>query len=448
MNRSNVLNHANPFEKYFEEISHIPRCSKNEMAISNYLINFAKEHGLTYYQDEVYNVIIYKPASSGYEHVPTVILQDHMDMVCEKDNDCEHDFDKDPLDLYLEGPEGNILRARGTTLGADDGMGVAQMLAILANYTSPHPALECVFTVEEEVGMNGAAALDYSKLSGTRMIALDSGQEENPIIASCGGTCLEIYKEINRHPLQGKIFSFKINGLISGHSGEAVNNDRGNALKLAARLLCELMCNDLDFNLVSIAGGTLHNVVPKECRVVLACSNEQVAKITATVACLAEEIKKEYKFSEPDVDIKQINVKSASDMLSKEDSKAIVSLLNILPNDIYRRNIEHDVVAASNCVAVIKTVQDKVKILVSLRAQLESMLDDLQHKIDLSARACGFLVEVITRYPCWIHTGRSPMWVRLDELMQRMWGKALRGRLVHGGVECMALFPTIKYLTV
>lgn len=449
MTKANVLNHDIPFEKYFEEISRIPRGSNNEMAISNYLVNFAKEHNLKYHQDEAYNVIIYKPASLGFENVPAVILQAHMDMVCEKEIGCKHDFFKDPLDLYLEGPENNILRARGTTLGADDGMGVAQELAILANNDSPHPALEYVFTVEEEIGMKGAAVLDYSRLTGRRMISLDSGQEENPIVASCGGICIDMKKRTKRVPLQGEVAGFMVGGLISGHSGGVVNNDRGNALKLAGRVLGELLYGGINFNLLAISGGTLHNVVPKECEAMFACPKEQLGKVKEIVERLNQEIQEEYKASDKGVYVKLVSRKPFSEMISTADTKDIIALLNILPNDIYRKNMEHEgVVAASNCIAVIKTENDFVEINVSIRAQSESMMTELFHKMDFAIQMCGFVPTISSNYPCWVFAGRSPMWVRLDNLMQKMWGKALRSRLVHGGVECGYFYANIPGIDI
>ncbi|MGI6096853.1 MAG: beta-Ala-His dipeptidase [Dethiobacteria bacterium] len=432
-----VLNHKIPFERYFEEISQIPRCSGNEAALSNYLVDFAKKHGLQYDQDPAGNVIIFKLPSPGYENSPTVILQAHMDMVCEKDPDCEHDFSKDPLQLYLEGPENNILRARGTTLGADDGMGVAQQLAILANNTSPHPALECVFTVEEENGMRGAAVFDYSKLSGRLMITLDCGQEENSIVASCGGMSVVIKKNFSIVPLKGKVAAFKVNGLLGGHSGIVVNQERGNAIKLAGRVLCELLYGDIDLNLVAINGGSKHNIVPKECSVVFACPEEQMAKAQLIIKRTADDIKNELRASDSGFYLQIMElVKANGEMFSGADSKKIVALIEILPNDVYRRSVKYEgVVTASNCLSVIKTTASKVEVYTSIRAQTDALLCDLYHKIDLSAKALNFETKTLNRYPCWPFKEDSMLRDRVDQLMQRLWNKSLKGRRVHGGLE-------------
>ena len=291
----NVLNHDIPHQKYFEELSRIPRASYKEEACADYLVEFAKAHGLEYKRDELHNVIIYKPASAGYEDHGAVILQAHTDMVCEKNADCDHDFDTEPLDLYVED---GILRARGTTLGADDGMGCAYMLAML-EMDLPSPALECVFTVQEEVGLIGAFALKAEDFKAKRYINLDfGGGGIGTCTTSAGGEMIGLRKPVEFEECDAPAYRLFVTGLKGGHSGGCINRELGNALKICARILKEIS-GSCDLRIVKLDGGLKNNAIPRECEAIIA-STAKEEDIRIAYDVMTAKIRNEIKFQEPD----------------------------------------------------------------------------------------------------------------------------------------------------
>lgn len=241
-----------PYCYYFNEICKIPHGSGQEKQLSDWLVAFARAHALPVIQDELWNVIIYKPASPGYETHPGVILQAHMDMVCEKTEGCSHDFLKDPLELYVEE---DLLRAKGTTLGADDGMGCAYMLAVLADSSLSHPYLECCFTTQEEVGLVGAQALKPEYFKARRMINLDGAGEYKTYMSMGGGEQITLKRPINWEVNRMPAYGLEISGLLGGHSGGMIDRERANAGKLAARILSCFLQNGMKLRLVKLQGG-------------------------------------------------------------------------------------------------------------------------------------------------------------------------------------------------
>ena len=247
---------------YFEEISAIPRESGNEKGISDYLVAFAKEHGLWVYQDDVYNVIIKKAASAGAEDKPVVMLQGHIDMVCDKLGTVEHDFTKDGIDLVVKD---GVLTANGTTLGADNGIAVALMLTVLDDDSLAHPALECVFTTDEESGLVGAETLDKSQIDARTMINLDSEEEGVATVSCAGGVVVTYTRPITREHKSGSVLTLEISGLLGGHSGADIHLERGNGNLIMARIVERLMIAG-EPSLVSFNGGTKDNAINRECR--------------------------------------------------------------------------------------------------------------------------------------------------------------------------------------
>ena len=260
---------------FFEEISAIPRGSGNEKGISDYLVKFAKDRGLEVIQDDAYNVVIKKAGSRGAEDHAPVMLQGHMDMVCEKRAGVEHDFEKDGLDLIIR--DGR-LTANGTTLGGDNGVAVALMLMVLDDDEIEHPPVECVFTTEEEVGLNGAKALDKSVLKARTMINMDSEDEGVATVSCAGGLRVQFTKEIKRTTVQGSLLTLKVEGLLGGHSGQDIDKERQNADLLMARMIQRLL-KETKGQLVSFNGGTKDNAIPRECEASLIYeSDEEAAK--------------------------------------------------------------------------------------------------------------------------------------------------------------------------
>ena len=251
--------------RYFEDLCGIPRGSGNEEAVSSYCMRFAEEHGLAAYRDEANNVIITKEASKGYENAPGVILQGHLDMVCEKEADCPIDFTKDGLKLLVDG---DFVRADGTTLGGDDGIAIAMMLAILEDDSLEHPHLECVFTTEEETGLYGAEALDISRLKGRRLINIDSEEEGIFTVSCAGGMESDCMLPLTWMEAEGTCYTLWVDGLKGGHSGSDIHKELGNSNLLMGRLLCTLE-ERFDFCISDLAGGLMDNAVPRSTKAVL-----------------------------------------------------------------------------------------------------------------------------------------------------------------------------------
>jgi len=281
--------------EYFEEISNIPRGSGNNTAISNYLVDFAKAHNLKYRKDQAENIIIWKDASKGCETKETVILQGHMDMVCEKEEDSNHDFTKDSLELCVDG---DVIYAKGTTLGGDDGIAIAYALAILDDDTLVHPPLEVVITTDEETGMFGAEALDCSDLKGKYFINIDS-EEEGTILTSCaGGSRVDARFSIGKLKKEGYVMTAKLTGLQGGHSGTEINKNRENAVYMLGRLMTALKHRKVDFRLMNIQGGQKDNAIPRSAEMELLMFDLEEAK--KNVMEIVHELEQEMESSEKD----------------------------------------------------------------------------------------------------------------------------------------------------
>ena len=284
---------------YFEEICKIPHGSGNTKQISDYLVDFAKKHGFDYVQDEMNNVVIYKPASKGYENAPTVILQGHMDMVCEKRPGVEHDFEKDGLNLSVRD---GYISANGTTLGGDDGIAVAYALALLDSTDLPHPALEVLITVDEEIGLLGAVGLDCSVLKGKRMINMDSEAEGSLWISCAGGLSAVSSIPVQRIEAEGTRLQVKICGLMGGHSGAEIDKKRANANVLMARFLYGLK-NEADYEIISLEGGQKDNAITREAVAELLIDGAQAEAVKAYAAKVQAGLREEYEGSDSGITI-------------------------------------------------------------------------------------------------------------------------------------------------
>ena len=294
---------------FFEEISAIPRGSGNEKGISDYLVKFAQERGLWVHQDEAHNVIIKKEGSKGAEDKAPVMLQGHLDMVCDKRAGVEHDFEKDGIELVVKD---GVLSANGTTLGADNGAAVALMMMVLDDEELKHPPVECVFTTEEEVGLNGAQALDKSLISARTMINMDSEEEGVATISCAGGLRIQFTRPVKREAAEGTLVSLKIEGLLGGHSGMDISKERQNANLLMARMVDRLMKNT-DGKLVSFAGGTKDNAITRECEASMIYADKAEAEKAEKIACaLAQDLSDEITTYEPDFAVRFLWKKEGS----------------------------------------------------------------------------------------------------------------------------------------
>lgn len=426
----NVLNHSLSHQKYFEEITRIPHGSYNEKAICEYLCAFANEQGLACMADDMNNVIINKPASAGYEDHPAVLLQAHTDMVCEKNKGTQFDFEKDALKLYIE--EG-WLKAEGTTLGADDGVGVAYMLALLADKDAKHPALQCVFTVQEEVGLFGAMAIRKEDIHAKRMINLDDGGETATCITSAGGVNVILSKERILVPVHMNGFVLEVKGLSGGHSGGEIDKEKGNANKLLVRILHEIdHLHGLQLN--SIEGGIKDNAIPREAAAVFV-ADASYEVIEKTVKNMEKNIKAEYEFSDSGVfvELKKADVKET---MATVESETLINLLCVLPDGMRHHSMNIDgLVTASSNVGVIEC-NDMITINCSIRGAQESFVDAIASEVEILADTFEFDAKQEARYPAWSYNNTSIMRDTLKNVCYRLYEKELELLAVHGGLEC------------
>lgn len=426
-----ILNHDIPFEKYFEEISRIPRGSGNEAGIAAYLVRFAEEHGLRVYHDSLNNVVIYKQGSPGYEKEPPVILQAHTDMVCVKEPGSNHNFQTDPIELVLEG---NILRANGTSLGADNGTGVATILALLSQDIAC-PPLEALFTASEETGMQGAAGFDYTKLTGRRMIAMDSGGENRSSVNAAACETIELTLPVKRETLFHPVIHLHMTGLLGGHSGECIDMERCNAIKIAAGLLREYLRWGVSLRVSSFEAGTATNAIPSFCEVKFACDRlELVERLTQKYT---NRLRQDTKEDDPGLKIVMESTSDSVSAASVEDTRKLVDLLTLLPSGRRHKStrIEGFVTASSN-LGTVHMDRDAVHIGFSMRANTDLKLCVLEDEVDILARLTGAAVKRLEKTPCWEYQPNSAMRAKAAALMPTVLGKPLIEEFEHGGLEC------------
>lgn len=440
-----VLDHTKAHQKYFEELTRIPHGSYHEDQVADFLVHFAQENHLAYKRDAMHNVLIYKPASVGYEQHEPVLLQAHTDMVCEKNQATDFDFEKEPLQIYIE--EG-MLKAKGTTLGADDGVGVAYMLALLADDTLSHPPLECVFTVQEEVGLFGAMAIKKEDIHAKRMINLDDGGENLTCMASAGGVNVILSKEALYAPVHGSGYRLNVTGLSGGHSGGEIHKEKGNANKLLARVLYEIMQHH-GLQLQKIEGGLKDNAIPREAYA-LFVSEADKESLQKSVERLAAAICEEYAFSDEGlcITLEEAQVEKA---LASDDTQALLQLLRVLPDGMRHHSVHlEDLTTASSNLGVVR-MEDTIYLNCSIRGAQESFVDDLAQEVEILASAFGFDAKQEARYPAWNFTKDSKLRQTMEQVCQEVLGKELQKISVHGGLECgvfKALEPEMDIVTM
>lgn len=407
--------------EYFEDLCRIPHGSGNTKQISDYCVDFAKKHGLSYTQDELNNVIIRKNASKGYEDSPTVILQGHLDMVCEKDSGSSIDFLKDGLTLSLNG---DFVSAKGTTLGGDDGIAVAMALSVLDSDSLFHPPLEVLFTTDEETGMYGAAGLDASLLKGKILINIDS-EDEGVLTAGCaGGARAEIKKSVHF----GEKKSTKkivISGLAGGHSGVEIHKNRYNANKLMAELLVRIPY----FQLADITGGAKDNVIPNEC------------ECTLSTDCDLDEIISDFikdKQNEADPNLK-ITVTDGEELpvMDEEASKQIVKPICSLPNGVQKMNAQiPTLVQTSLNLGVLKIEEENLVCTFSVRSSVNSEKVEILNELENTAKEFGAGYSEHGHYPAWEYRKNSPLREIMIKTFESLYGRKPVVDVIHAGLEC------------
>ncbi len=442
--------------KHFDEICKIPHCSKHEEKIIYYVLKFAKEQGLESKTDNAGNVVIKKSATKGMEKKPTIILQGHMDMVCEKNSDVKHDFSKDPLKLNLKG---DILTANGTTLGADNGIGVATALAILEDKTLKHGAIEALFTVDEETGLTGAFALDSDMLSGRIMLNLDS-EDFGVITVGCAGggdTQIEQPIKAQSSPNNYEPVSIKISGLRGGHSGVDVHEQRGNAIKILARLLWKAQ-NNYDFYLREIKGGDKHNAIPREAYATVMISPNDRKDFEQCIIKEEKDISEEIKPIDPNLKVKIQNTESFNMVLNKESQEKLINLLHGLPHGVDKMSYDiPGLVETSTNLATVSLKENNAVIGLSSRSSIMSSLQDFRDRIRAIAELSGARISEGNCYPGWKPNLNSKILSVSKKILEDMYGEKPVVEAIHAGLECgiigekfpgmdmISIGPTIKY---
>lgn len=423
-----------PHRRFFYEIAQHPHGSGNEKALSDYLVAFAKQRNLECAQDELYNVVIRKPATAGYEDAPILAIHAHMDMVCEKNKTTVHDFEKDPIRFVVS--DDGILRADGTTLGADDGTGVAYMLAILDAKEIRHPELECIFTTQEETGMFGAMALKPEDVRARRMITLDGGGENNTLLTSSGGCRLKISRPLQKQPNDKPCYAVRVRGLSGGHSGGEIHKEKGNANKLLARILKEAMLSGFSFRLCDLNGGLKDNAIPREADAVVAFDGAQDA-FERQVRLSAKQIHQELEFSDSGFRVEFERTDAFDTACTDDCSKQIVDLLFLYPNGFMARSmaIEGLTVASLN-LGILSMDKSLLTAVISVRAMLDSAMDNLINQVSVLSGLLGASVEQGARYPGWKYSEHSPMRDIMASAVRALYNEELNVTATHGGCEC------------
>lgn len=415
----------------FEEICKIPHGSDNEAQIAEYISDFAKERGLWVYKDEANNVLVRKNSTKGRENEPMILLQGHTDMVCEKDGNVNHDFTSDALKLYVDG-EG-FLRAKGTTLGADDGVAVALMLAVLDGAIESHPALECLFTAGEEIGMIGAGKFDFSLINARKMINIDSETEGKAVVGCAGGVRSELSLPIKRTEKQGNGLRITVGGLCGGHSGEDINKGRANANRIMGRILTELSFR-LDMGIISINGGSKDNAIPREC-VADVCVPDFFEALLE-VEALAKIISKELCTDDKGFFCRVERCENSA-VLDLESEQKLMLAINNTPCGVMEMSNDVDgLVEWSANLGVVDTCTEQAKLTFLTRSSIDERIDYSMHALDRLAKTLGGEVGHFGRYTGWSYAKQSPVRDAYMAAYKALFGKDAGAEIIHAGLEC------------
>ena len=419
---------------YFEHISAIPRGSGNEAAVADYLVEFAKEHGLVYVRDAANNVLIKAPATPNRENEAPLLFQGHTDMVCEKNGDVDHDFERDPIRLIQNG---NELTADGTTLGADNGIAVAMMLALLDGGVESHPALECLFTTEEETGMGGAIAFDYSLLTARHMVNLDSEEEHVVTVGCAGGIRSDLMLPIAREPRAAyELCRVSLTGLGGGHSGADIHTGRASANLLLGRLLAALD----EVRLVSVEGGSKDNAITREAFAVIAVPS--VAMASMKLMSLGDDVAGELVAADENCRIRcerltDEEAHAIDQVMDQVTTDRVLGLLANAPCGVLAMSEEVEgLVEYSRNLGILRTTDEVVRMTFTSRASRESRLDGTVTALDALARALGATVSHHSRYPGWVYAPVSAVRDAYTAAYRALYGKEMEVLAIHAGLEC------------
>jgi len=421
---------------YFNEICQVPRPSKHEEKIIAYLKEFGKKHNLETIADECGNILIKKPATKGLEDRQTVILQSHMDMVCEKNNDTVHDFMKDPIETVIDG---KWLKAKGTTLGADNGIGVSAELAVLASDDIEHGPIECLFTVDEETGLTGAFAMKKGFLGGDILINLDSEDEGELFIGCAGGIDTVATFDYTEQDVPAGYFFFRVTvkGLTGGHSGDDINKNRANANKLLTRYI-HLLQSKHDVKICEIAGGNLHNAIAREASALLAVPVAYKEPVRVDLNILSADIEKEYAVTEPNMQWVLESESRVEKCIDDQTAKNLILAVQGVQHGVFAMSQDiPDMVETSSNLASIKMKEGhKIVIGTSQRSSILSSRDDMANTIRATFRLAGAKISHGDGYPGWQPNPKSAILAVAAESYKRLFNKEPKVRAIHAGLEC------------
>lgn len=449
---SNIMNLPEPKKlwHFFFEITQIPRPSKKEDQILEYLKKFATIRQLDYKQDTAGNLLLLKPGINGGENSPALAMQSHVDMVCEKNADKVHNFEKDPLSIFTEG---DWIKADGTTLGADNGIGVSMMLYCLDNMEISHPPLECLFTVDEETGLTGAFALSKDLLTAQTMINLDSEDDGIIFIGCAGGIGTRFEKEIKQINLSEKLFSCKVNvsGLTGGHSGDDINKGRGNSIKILGGYL-NILASQMPVFIHRLKGGNLHNAIPRESEVLFSVPYKEKETIRVLLNIYLADLEEEFKSTEPKLKIELESDSIIGNYLDPEISKSVLKLIQDIPNGAIAMSREMEgLVETSTNLASIKIEEDKLVIVTSQRSSNNQAKEKLALEMKQIGESLGFEIIQNDGYPGWQPNLNSRILEIAQSAYQKLFATRAEVRAIHAGLECglfLEKYPSLDMISI
>ena len=418
---------------YFEEISQIPRCTYEERKISDYLKSMGEKFGLDTIQDEMMNIIIRKPASKAYENSPGVIIQGHMDMVCEKQESSDHNFQKDPIELIVED---GFIKANKTTLGADNGIAIAMGLAILEDNSLEHPSLEFLVTTREEINMDGALGLSEDVLKGKRLLNVDSEEEGILTTGSAGGELVDISLGADYISIEDFIeFSIEVKGLFGGHSGMEIDKKRLNSHKILVEVL-KLLKEKINYYLISFRGGSKDNAIPRTSKVKVAIKADEIEYFKEKIKTIKKDIVEISKEIEVNIQIEVKEKGKANEVLNKKTSDSLVELIDKIPTGVYTRLKEDkSIVESSSNLAIVDLDKEKFVIQTSTRSSNPDILLDLRKTITDIAKSQRAEYDISNGYPEWEFREKSELRDSAVKVYKRLIGKEMETTVIHAGLE-------------
>ena len=432
---------------YFEEICRIPHISFHTEAIRDYVEQFAIEHHLRYVKDNNGNIVIYKPASNGYEEHKPVIIQGHLDMVGAKEENSTHDFLKDPIVIDEDELKKGIITAKGTTLGADDGIAIAYALAILDDDSLMHPSLEVVFTTNEEVGLLGATDFDCSLLRGKTLLNIDSEEEGIFLTGSAGGMRLDVNIPVNTCYVESDMVTITVSGLKGGHSGDKIGTGRPSANVLMGRVLGKISENS-GIMVSSVSGGVVDNAISTKCIAKLVCGRPE--EIESICGIIQKELVQEYMGIEDNISVSvELSAKYSGNVIDDAGSRKLVMALRSMPQGVMMRNPDcHEMVETSLNLGILNVDTDGIRMGYSIRSSIESAKYELAERIKYITEFLGGTVSTSGIYPAWTYNPVSNVRNIIGEVYKKQTGREPVMKTIHAGLECGIFYNRIPGLDI